>query len=85
MHPKSWRITESLKLEGTSGDGLVQPSCPRPEQLKQVAQDHGLGFDRLQGWSLGDLLQWLLTLAVKNVGVCFGMGVLFVWWGFINV
>lgn len=23
MHPKSWRITESLKLEGTSGDCLV--------------------------------------------------------------
>lgn len=41
-HSKSYRIAESLKLEGTSGSCLV----PKPEQLKQVVHNSvQLGVD----------------------------------------
>lgn len=31
-------ITEQLRLEGSSGDDLVQPPCSKQDQLQQVAQ-----------------------------------------------
>lgn len=45
----SIEIVESFKLESTSADCLVQPSCSEQGQLQQVAQGCvQLGFEHLQ-------------------------------------
>lgn len=52
------RITEQLKLEGTSGDCLVQPAWSKQGQLEQVTQvcvQSGFEYIHLQGWSLHHL------------------------------
>ena len=50
------RITESLRLEGASGNRLVPPHCSRQAQLQQVTQGCShLGFEYLQGWRLRNL------------------------------
>lgn len=41
---------ELQRLAGNSGDHLIQPSCSKLGQLKQLAQDCGqLGSEHLQG------------------------------------
>lgn len=48
---KNHRITERLRLEGTSEDCLVQPHCSKQGHLERVAQEHmQLSFEILQGW-----------------------------------
>lgn len=50
------RTTESLRLEGASGDRLVPPCCSQQAQLQQVAQGCShVGFEYLQAWRLCNL------------------------------
>lgn len=71
------RITEQLRVEGSSGNGLVQPPCSKQDQLQQVAQ--GPAFSQLlktckdacmytgttSTTDLGSLFQCLSTLTVN--------------------
>lgn len=46
---------------------VVQPLCSKQGWLELVAQGHvKVGFQYLQGWRLGNLLQCLTTLRKKN-------------------
>lgn len=49
-------ITELLRLEGTSGDHLVEIPSSEQGQLQKVALCHvQLGFEYCQGWRLHNL------------------------------
>jgi len=50
------RITEFLRLEGTSGDCLLQPHHSKQGQPEQVSQDLAQsGTEYLYGWRLHSL------------------------------
>lgn len=65
-----------MRLEGTSRDSLVQPTCSEQSQLNQAVQHQvQLGFEYLHAGRLhdlsGQLLKFLNTLKVKNSVVNF--------------
>jgi len=68
---KILRITEWWRLESTSGDCLVQLPCSKQGQLDQVVpmSSCALKISKAEGSTtyLGNLLQCLTTLTVKNL------------------
>ena len=75
LHGASYRITESLELEGTFKDHLVQLPCNEQGHPQLDLGVQGLIQPHLespQGWGtphtiLGNLFQCLITLTVKDL------------------
>lgn len=76
---ESHRMTDRLRLEGTSESHLVQPPQLKQDHLKQAAQDHvqmNISNTGDSATCLGNLCQCLVSLTIKKCFLTFAWNVL---------